>query len=156
MNPAEEIVKYWLQQNGYFFESSLKVGRKEVDLLATHPLHPDQNRHIEVSVSVNMVDPEHTPESKARHYLEHHFEHPDVKGLVKEKFGTDSYTRELVVGAVRLKGRDAVREFSDCCSQVGITVIPFSRVLKEVSSSLGSGTQLNCIVKTVQLVKAFS
>src|SRR3989338_9286501 len=56
MNPAEEIVKFWLQQNGYFVQSSIRVplGRnREIDILAMHEKE-DKKKHIEVSVAIRM------------------------------------------------------------------------------------------------------
>jgi hypothetical protein len=39
MNPAEEIVKYWMQQQGYFVQSSIHIPKgqnREIDILAIH------------------------------------------------------------------------------------------------------------------------
>ena len=34
MNPAEEIVKFWLQNAGYFYQSSIRLPHnKEIDIL---------------------------------------------------------------------------------------------------------------------------
>ena len=156
MNPAEEIVKFSLQQQGYFFESSIKVGRKDIDILAVHPIHPNQRRHIEVSVSINMVDPKNTPESKALHYLNHHFGHPEIKPEVQKRFGQNlSYKMELVVGDIRLKGRECLAEFTRECKKLDITVITFASILEKIRSNLGTGTEFNGTIKTVQLCKKF-
>jgi len=38
MNPAEEIVKFWLQQNGYFVQSSIRLKQnRELDILGSYP-----------------------------------------------------------------------------------------------------------------------
>ena len=55
MNPSEEIVKFWLQSNKSFIQSSIRLPyNKEIDILAV-----DENgnkSHIEVSVSVRMAN----------------------------------------------------------------------------------------------------
>ncbi|MEK7075991.1 MAG: hypothetical protein AAB948_04335 [Patescibacteria group bacterium] len=155
MNPAEEIVKFWLQEKGYFVQSSIKVGRKEIDILAVHSLNPADKRHIEVQVSISPLatDP---PEKEACDYQEKKFDDPNITQKIRERFGGDfPYVKEIVKGEVRYRGRDCFKLFSDECSSHGITVIPFSTVLGEVVVALGPGSQLNPIIKTVQLCKKF-
>ena len=159
MNPAEEIVKYWLQRQGYFLESSISVGyrNREIDILAWHPLHPEKKRHIEVSVGIRMMDPKNTVESKAREYLDKKFDDKEgkIRQKIREKFGGDvPYTRELVVGDVQLK-QQGFDEFANACKALGIEVIHFSTPLREVMRDLTSATELNPIIKTVQLCKKF-
>lgn len=157
MNPAEEIVKFWLQEKGYFVQSSVKIGRKEIDILAINQLNPKDRKHIEVSVSIRMVDTKETPQTKALHYKENKFEDPRVQEEIYKRFGDKTpYSKELVVGDIVLKGRNAVSEFTEECSLLSIKVIPFSLILNEIISGLGSGTQLNSVIKTVQLCNKFS
>lgn len=155
MNPAEEIVKFWLQGKGYFVQSSIKSGRKEIDILAVHISNPNDKKHIEVSVSINMVDTKHTPQTKALHYRDCNFEHPRIKEKVQERFGDLPYRKELVIGHMKLGGKDETLSFIGECSKYEITVINFSSILKDVMSDLGSGTQLNAVIKTLQLYKKF-
>ena len=46
MNPAEEIVKFWLQHNGYFVQWSIHVPNgynRELDILAIHEKEAKKN-----------------------------------------------------------------------------------------------------------------
>src|SRR3989338_10293273 len=105
MNPAEEIVRYWLQEKGYFVQSSIQLGRKEIDLLAIHNSDRHDKRHIEVSVSIRMVDAINTPRTWALDYNEKKIRDKRVEEEVQRRFGSQEYSREVVVGDVRLKGK---------------------------------------------------
>ena len=155
MNPAEEIVKFWLQQNGYFVQSSIKVGRKEIDILAIHSVNQSDRRHIEVQVSVSPLATE-PPDKEAHDYYEKKFKDPTIEEEIRKRFGSDlPYAREIVKGEVRYRGRDCFKLFSDECQTLGITVVPFSTVLREMTDTVGTGSQLNPIIKTVELCKKF-
>ncbi len=54
MYPQEEIVRVWLEEEGFLTMSNIRVGRREIDLLAMHPV-TGEKRHIEVHVSVKPV-----------------------------------------------------------------------------------------------------
>jgi len=53
MDPAEEIVNTWLQQQGFFVRNHVKVGYygKEIDFLAVHPQRK-KRVHVEVHAAV--------------------------------------------------------------------------------------------------------
>jgi|SRR3989344_7217410 len=158
MNPAEEIVKFWLQHHGYFVMSSIHVPRgqnKEIDILAIHEKE-GRRKHIEVQVSVHSLNFKRTPQMTALYYKEEKFEHPKVLQEVHNRFGGDfSYEKELVLGEVSLKGKDVIIPLTDECKSLGITVIPFSQILREVATELGTGTHLNPIIKAIQLCNKF-
>ncbi len=158
MNPAEEIVKFWLQEKGYFIQSSVHVPNgqnREIDILAIHGENLEK-KHVEVSVSVRMQAIEHTAQTQAAKYAEK-FEHVRIVDEVHRKFySNQEYTKQLVVGDVSFGGYDALEEFTaECASKYGIEVIPLSRILIEIVPILGSHSQLNSVIKTLQLANKF-
>lgn len=157
MNPAEEIVKFWLQKNGYFIQSSTRVplGRgREIDILALHE-KDNKKKHIEVSVAVRMQAIGETVETLAVRFAQK-FNHERIAAEVHRKFHDNlNYTKELVVGEVRLGGQDVLPEFTAECGKHGILVIPISTILKEIVPDLGGHTHLNPIIRTIQIMNKF-
>lgn len=157
MNPAEEIVKFWLQQNGYFVQSSIHVPKgqnREIDILALHH-ETYEMKHVEVSISVRMAVYKGDAAAKAKEYFKK-FEEARIETEVRRRFGrTGPIKREFVVGNVSIKNRDVLEEFTKECELLNVKVISFSQILNEVASSLGSRNQLNYIIKTVQLCREF-
>lgn len=157
MNPAEEIVKYWLQGQGYFVQSSIRVeggANREIDILAID-LKAKNRRHIEVSVSISMAVFSGDAKTKAAEYTRK-FDHPSIVKEIKKRFGPDAaYTKELVVGDVAIRHTNVSKEFIEAMAAFDIRVILISDILKEIVPKLGSHIQLNPIIKTVQLTKKF-
>ena len=157
MNPAEEIVKFWLQQNGYFIQSSIRVPNgynREIDILALHE-KLDERRHIEVSVSIRMQAINHDVETLAAHFAKK-FEHSTVVTEVQRRFDASKpYTKELVVGEVKISGQDALTQFIAACDKYGITVITIEDILNDIVPKLGGQTQLNAVIKTLQIAHKF-
>ena len=54
MEPAEEIVTSWLKQKGYLTMNEIKVGLKEIDILAVDPI-TNTKLHIEVKIAIKPV-----------------------------------------------------------------------------------------------------
>lgn len=155
MNPAEEVVKFWLQEKGYFVQSSIKVGRKEIDILAVHALRPEDRKHIEVQVSSNSMATK-PPEQEAQEYQEKKFDDPDIRQEIHKRFGGDLlYAKEVIKGEVRYRNQDCFELFAHECKKFDIEVIPFSKVLREVADGLGGGEQMNAVIKTVKLCHKF-
>lgn len=157
MNPAEEIVRYWLQQQGYFIQSSIRVPKgqnREIDILALHH-KTGEMKHVEVSIAVRMAVYIGDAATKAKEYSKK-FENVRIETEVRRRFGrTGPIKRVFVVGNVSIKNKDVLEEFTKECKLLNIEIISFSQILNEVASSLGSGSQLNCIIKTVQFCKEF-
>ena len=154
MNPAEEIVKFWLQQKGYFLQSSVRLPRnKEIDILAINK-ESGERKHIEVSVSIRMADYKSSPKTKAKEVEERKFNDLTVKNEVEKKLGK-TYTKEFVVGDITLQGKNQFAEFFSECEKLGIKVIHISDILDEIIPTLGTGSQLNSTVKAMQIVSKF-
>ncbi len=157
MNPAEEIVKFWLQEKGYFIQSSIRVPNgynREIDILAVHEKEGIK-KHIEVSVSVRMQASNHSVATLAEHFVKK-FDNARIVSEVQRRFFSDRhYEKVLVVGEVCIGGRNVIEEFTAECKKSGINVVPMSGVLKDVAAPLGGHTHLNPIIKTVQIVNKF-
>ncbi len=151
MNPAEEIVKFWLQNKGCFMQSSIRLPKnKEIDILAV-----DENgnkSHIEVSVSVRMANYTLNATQKAREVYEHKFN--SVKEEVKNRIGK-KYQKKFIAGNVSYKNKDITLEFTEECKKLDIEVILFKNILNEIRPLLGTNSHLNSTIKAVQLTEVF-
>ncbi len=151
MNPAEEIVKYWLQSKGYFLQSSIRLPKnKEIDILAVD--EKGEKFHIEVSVSVRMANYDKNAKKLAKAFNTNKF--LSIAKEVKSRIGR-KYTKQAVVGRVSLGNRDIKNEFVAECKKLGIEVLDFGKIINEVANSLSTHSQLNAIVKAVQLSIVF-
>ena len=81
------------------------------------------------------------------------FDNERVTAEVRRKFHDGIYTKELVVGEVRLRGQDVLLEFTAECKKFEIDVIPISRIFAEVVPTLGGHTKHNPIIKQLSLLK---
>jgi len=155
MNAAEEIVKYWYQQQGYFLKESIRLPRnKEIDFLAVR-LSPDGKRieeklHIEVQVSNRSANYTVNPAKLARDYHQTKFE--SVKSFVKELLGK-GYKMVEVRGKMAYKNKDIRDTYIKLRRKKKVKVIPFENILKEVQNQLGTNTQSNSVIQTIQLIK---
>ena len=161
MNPAEEIVKFWLQQNGYFYQSSIRVEsikgnpssrNKEIDILAIHK-DGKIKRHIEVSVSIKSVLTRTTLDEAKKKSAK--FNHPAVKAETAKIFGDGvEYEKEFVVGNIgKGKAKEYIEKMKDLFD---IKVTPMSEVLESIAPKLHAHHQLNPILQTLRIGKEFS
>jgi len=151
MNPAEEIVKFWLQANKSFMQSSIRLPyNREIDILAI-----DKNgdkSHIEVSVSVRMANYTRNAKQLAQYFYDKKF-HP-VEQEVKNRIG-ENYKKKLVVGKVARGNADISSEFIQECKSLNVEVILFQNILNEIRPLLLTNSHLNPIIKSVQLTEVF-
>lgn len=151
MNPAEEIVKFWLQSKKCFLQSSIRLPKnREIDILAVD--EKGNKSHIEVSVSVRMANYKMEAKEVAGYFYERKFQ--NVAKEVKERLG-ESYERKFVVGKVAKGNEDITAEFIKECKKLDIEVILFHKVLNEIRPLLLTNSHLNPIIKTVQLTEVF-
>ncbi len=155
MNAAEEIVKYWYEQQGYFCMESIKVGRREIDLLAIKLKEKDNSIqeavHVEVQVSINYTNFKETVKQIATRY-DGKFNDKKVQAYIQRLIGK-SYHKIEVRGKMALKGKDIRPEYIKLRKRSGITVIPFEKIFNEVTQKMGTDHQLNPIIQAVQLAK---
>src|SRR3989344_3332827 len=151
MNPAEEIVRYWLQEKGYFVQSSIQLGRKEIDILAIHSKDKNDRRHIEVTVSIKMVDTKHTARTWALDRIKNKLRDKRVVREVRKRFNSRRYSQEIVVGDVKLKKKAGFAELQKEFKRLGVKAIYFGDIINEIAPSLKRGMCLNPIIKTLQL-----
>ncbi len=152
MNPAEEIVKFWLQENGYFLQSSIRLAHnKEIDILAVNT-EKKEKLHIEVSVSVRMANYDRNPSELAEEFYQRKF--IAVENDVAKAFG-EKYSKNLVVGNVSFKNKDILKEFIKECEKRDIKVITIKEILDVIRPKLSTHTYLNAVIKTIQIAKEF-
>lgn len=136
MDPAEEIVNTWLQQQGFFTRNHVKVGYsgKEIDFLAVDPRR-DKRVHVEVRAAViplglfrpwGPVRYSKLPLSeRVRLYYENKFvgvvskkdrrlKNECIKEKASEIFDGKNYERWLVLGVLHEKEdrQELVKEFT--------------------------------------------
>ncbi len=147
MNPAEEIVKFWLQNKGYFIQSSIGLPkRKEIDILAINK--KGDKLHIEVSVSINSIN---SRDPKALALKEYKNKFKSVNEGVEAILGK-RFQRIYVRGRINRGRRDIREEYiKEMDKKYGVKILKFEDILKEVSDGLSTRSYLNPIIKTVQL-----
>ena len=146
MNPAEEIVKFWLQNKGYFIQSSIGLPKgKEIDILAIN--RKGDKLHVEVSVSINSVN-SRTPKALALEECNKKFK--AVESSVESRLGK-GFKKIYVRGRINQGKKDIREEYAKECKKYGVEVLRFEDILKEVSTNLSTRTYLNPIIKTAQL-----
>jgi len=136
MDPAEEIVNTWLQQQGFFTRNHVKVGYsgKEIDFLAVDPRR-DKRVHVEVHAAViplglfrpwGPVEYSKLPISeRVRLYYEDkfigvvskkdkHLKNECIKQKASEIFDGKNYEKWLVLGVLHEKEdkQELVKEFT--------------------------------------------
>lgn len=151
MNPAEEIVKYWLQTKGYFLQSSIRLPQnREIDILAIH--ENGEHVHFEVAVSVRMANYKANAQELAKIFCDKKF--LAVQDEASSRLGK-KYKRKFVVGKVSKGTQDIRSEFITACKGLGLEVLKFEDILTEVAATLSTHTHLNPVIKAVQLTTIF-
>lgn len=142
MDAAEEIVAGCFQSMDYFVISGVRIGVKEVDLLAIKLNtggHVAERVHVEVQVSANPVGvlrtkaglgkTGHDPRKSAREYVGKKFLDPKVLKRVKAIFSGHQYSRLFVHGKVNKP------EQLDEMRKMGIKCIPIGEMVRQASKS---------------------
>jgi hypothetical protein len=149
---AEEVVEEWLNRNGYFTIRGIKLGVDEIDILAIRPTPDGQHecRHVEVQVSINPVSyitkvpaairkqegiAAHNAKKRdipqltkgVHEWIEAKFNQPR-KVQLKQQLCSGSWTRELVVGAVKHL------EELDLLEQGGILIHRLKHILSDLAA----------------------
>jgi len=158
MNAAEEIVKFWYENQGYFCIESRSVPHsrgKEVDLLAIK-LSKDKKTikeklHIEIQVSINSIN-DKTAEYLAELYDQSKFF--KVKDYVETILGK-GYKMVEVRGKICRNGKNIRDEYIKIRAEKNVSVIAFDSILEDVKKTLLTNTQLNPIIQTLQFTKFF-
>ncbi len=151
MNPAEEIVKFWLQSNKCFIQSSIRLPKnREIDILSID--ERGSKSHIEVSISVRMANYKLNAQQLAKEFFSRKFN--SVEREVKNRIG-ENYKKKFVVGQVSYKSKDVTSEFIEECRKLDVEVILFQRILNEVRPTLGTNSHLNPVIKAIQLSEVF-
>lgn len=168
MDPAEDFVSLWLQGQGFFIMSDVKVGYrgKEIDFLGINP-QTGKKVHVEVHASVFPVGPlrawgpakygKKPASERVRHYHDDKFVGSTVEGTgellntavsdkAEAKLGKD-YEKWLVLGALHKK--DSEEELRKEFQDLGVKIFFMRDVLGQLRFK---GAARDSIGRFVQLL----
>lgn len=139
---AEDIVAIWLEIQGYFLIRNVKYGtNQEIDILAMNS--KGDKMHVEVQVSsnplailshgVNLSDKSF--KEGGRRYFSKKFDNDKVKQITGKYFG-DTYSKCLVLG--NFKSQENIDELA----RLGVSIIPFSKVISDLRSKTFGDTRV--------------
>jgi hypothetical protein len=158
---SEEVVEYWLNVvRGFFTIRGLKVGNREIDFLAVKLDGEDpilgSRAHVEVHVAAYsraIGSPYWPPESQAQR-LARKFDEEHVRAEVKRRLG-EGYSRALILGSYgRFEPeKEARSKLINALQKLGIRVVKFEDVLKEVQGSLTTATYTRPALRMIQYYK---
>jgi hypothetical protein len=156
---SEEVVEYWLNiVKGFFTIRGLKVGNWEVDFLAVKLDGEDpilgSKAHVEAHVpaysrAIGYWPPRSQAEKVAKKFTEEH-----VRVEVRKRLG-EGYSRVFILGSYgRFKPeREARSEFIGELEKLGVRVVKFEVVLKEVQDSLTTAAYTRPALRMIQYYK---
>lgn len=153
MNAAEEIVKYWYQNQGYFSQESIHLPRnKEIDLLL---VRIEGNRvvdrlHVEVQISNRSANYSRSAVQMAKDYHERKF--VSVRSAVEPVLG-NKYKMVEVRGRLNHGKKDILRDYTALRKKQGVTVIPFEAILVDLMTGFGTNTELRPVIQALQFLK---
>jgi hypothetical protein len=153
MDPAEEIVGLWLQQQDFFVMSGVKVGcrGKEIDFLAVKP-SVGMKVHVEVHASVLPLGPlrpwgpakygKMSVEKRVKSYFEDKFVGATEEGtgillnqcvmeMAENKLGSRDYEKWLVLGA--LHPTDTEDQLRYEFQKHGVKILFIKDILREIA-----------------------
>lgn len=159
-NPAEEVVRCWHYENGFFTLQNRKVGLKEIDMLAINP-HTQEMRHVEVKVATNPIGAVRlrgpmrfsklSLADRVEEYAREKFER--VSARVVELLNSKDYTKMLVLGRINTRYDDpllVVKEFE----KHAIRVMYFDELVGELRKKLGQKRSSDTAGLFVQLLRS--
>ncbi len=135
---AQSLVRSAYQSLGYFVIEGIKIGVREIDLLA---VRLDSNSsvverlHIEVQISSNPIgvlrdrsefgETFKNPQASAKSYIQKKYNHKLIVNMIKSYFGKHKYCKVFVHG--KLKRPDQL----DVFRKSGIETIAISELVKQ-------------------------
>lgn len=141
MEIGEELVNSWLMQLGYFTMNEIKVGNKEIDILAIHPI-TGKRMHVEVTVPIRPVGGLRAqPPAKfgkaplperIKGVYQKKFVGKDqcVEKKVRQVFGMEQYEKMLVVGTLHVT--DPKDELEKELAKYGVKLVLIKDILKDL------------------------
>jgi hypothetical protein len=156
---SEEVVEYWLNVvRGFFTIRGLKVGNREIDFLAIKLDGKDpvlgSRAHVEVNVSAYARAIRYWPPQSQAENVVKKFNEKHVKAEVTKRLG-ENYSKVFIFGSYgRYKpDKKARSEFIDAVEKLGVKVVKFEDVLKEVQDSLTTATYTRPALRMIQYYK---
>ena len=161
---SEEVVEYWLNVvKGFFTIRGLKVGNREIDFLVVKLDGKDfflgSKAHVEVHAPAYaraIGSPYWPPKSQAQRLAKKFYEE-HVKAEVVKRLG-EGYSKVLVLGSYgRLKPeREARLKLIQELEKLGVKVVRFEDVLKEVQESITTAMYTRPALRMIQYYKYIS
>ena len=160
MGPEKEIVLWWLNRNGFFTLSNIKLPRnREVEILAFKPA-TNEVIHVEISCSVGsgILSQARSPEAAVKEFIQRKFNDPVVEKVVAKKikdfFGSHGaihgYEKVIVLG---LSAKQRREELVQILQGESIKVLRFEELLLDVMNNLDGQNYNSDIIRTLQLTK---
>jgi hypothetical protein len=141
MNPEQQIVNLWLNNQGFFTVNDINAGKRVIDIIAIRQEKEPKIQHVEVncSVSGNIATKK------------------DQEELLK-RFNSKSVVRAVNKNIKELLGKssDYEKVLVTTYSNVnigGVTVLSFDKALADVVSSLDTQNYRNTVIRSMQLLK---
>lgn len=141
MNPEQQIVNLWLNNQGFFTVNDINAGKRVIDIIAIRQEKEPKIQHVEVNCSVagNMATKK------------------DQEELLK-RFNSNSVVRAVNKNIKELLGKSSdyekvlVTTYSNIKID-GISVLSFDKALADVVSSLDTQNYRNPVIRSMQLLK---
>jgi hypothetical protein len=172
MEPAEELVTSWLKQQGYFTMNEIRVGLKEIDILAYNPC-TNHRLHIEVRIAIKPLGgirlwsaakfaKESLPD-RIRDFCQGKFigsvnmktrelKNKSVEEEVVTTFGDKDYDKMLVVG--NLDKTDPKDDLENELAKYGVKLVLITDVLQDLVDNLDK-TYMDQPRRYLQIFNAF-
>jgi len=161
VDPAEELVRIWLEEKGYFTMANRRIkGGKEIDLLA---IKPDGDKlWVEVHVPIKPLGRLRGPRHKAARYSKLPLSER-IKGIVECKFDQEKseFVKKKLKGEPRKMfvfgdtGGDDEKEVVEEFKKHGIEAISFKKILAELEETLKKRTYMDPTRRYFQLLSKY-
>jgi hypothetical protein len=142
MHAEKEIVNLWLNKNGFFTISGIKVGgNREIDILAVQQAlgQIQEIWHVEILSSITSID---------NISYEERFNNKQVVKVLKEKIKTFAkeieYKKILIIGKTSNIEKYNINEY---------TIIKMSDILFDIFKDIDTHYYKNHSIRTIQLIK---
>jgi len=154
----KQIVKYWLNKNGFYTIDNVKAGNRNIDFIAISFKEGKINQlnHIEVSCSISSTA---VNLSKLKEGINKHikikFSSPvivnKIKKIIKEFAGTEKNYNKILVLSMLPKSNK--KEIVESFKSRGITIYEFENILSNVIQSIDTHYYKDDTIRSLQIVK---
>ena len=141
MEAEKSIVNLWLNSKGFFIINDINAGKSVIDILAIKFSEgkSEKVKHVEVSCSLKGE----LPASEYQRIFESAEVKKKISQVLLEYVGSSVEYENVLVTNAKIP-KEALHD---------ITIIPFSKVISEVISSVDSQNYRNTVTRSIQLFK---